>query len=225
MTHPAIDSTVLLDVVHSRDLGDSAHATLATLPPSQRARHDRLRRAVDRADYVAARAVARALVQKGTGVGSDRLVLRQQCPGCHRNDHGRPAVVIDGRAVADVSVSWSHSTGTVAAAVGLGSDVGIDVERTTSADPHHELLDIAVDREERASLASAPDRGRAFCDVWVRKEALVKLGVISLDQALRRSVEGILSEHPDTTVTSWEVPAREARVGLAVKRATRPPSR
>lgn len=217
--HAAVDPTVLSDVRPSSDLG-SLRSTLASLPGPQRQRHDGLQREMDRVDYVAARALARDLVGQGTGVSAERIAFSQFCPECDGVDHGRPVVVIDGRPADGLSISWSHSGGTVAAAFGSGSLVGIDVERTTGSEPDESLLELALAAEERARVAAAPDRGRAFRDTWVRKEALVKVGAVSLTEALRTSVATILSGDPATTVTSWEVLSCRAQVGLATRRDT-----
>lgn len=215
MTQPDIGTDALFDVRPSSSLNDSACSVLASIPASQRARHQRLLRVVDRTDYVAARALALELVGRGTGVATDRIIFYQRCATCDGDDHGRPVVFIDGREVERVSASWSHSSGTVAAAVGFGLSVGIDVERTSELEPNVELLSILTE-DERTSIAAAPNKSWAFRDLWVRKEALVKLGVVTLDEALCRPITSIVSANPTTSVMSWEIPACEAQVGLAV---------
>ncbi len=102
-----------------------------------------------------------------------RVVLEQRCEECG-GPHGRPYVV--GRP--EVSVSWSHSHGHVAAAASY-RPVGIDLESTSA---RRELTTRLLART--ATPAEAAEIGtdrEAFLRMWVIKEALVKVGVISLD--------------------------------------------
>ena len=89
-------------------------------------------------------------------------------------------------------VSLSHAKGVVAAACG-DRPVGIDLERWNASQPDHSDLDFALAPAERKRLQSMAASGAdadapitpaalAFLRLWVRKECLVKLGRITLDQ-------------------------------------------
>lgn len=125
-------------------------------------------------DRGAARALARQLVRDRTG--RDDVRFAQTCAECG-GPHGRPQVVGGG-----VHVGWSRTAGLVAAVV---ADVpcAVDVESLPSL--RTTTLPLALlDSRERAWTAAQPDPARAFAELWVRKEVLVKLGDLSLDEAL-----------------------------------------
>ena len=78
----------------------------------------------------------------------------------------------------DVEVSWSHSGGHVAAVAGAGR-LGIDLEpaagrRRTAA------IRAALTPSEARWVRAAPDPHAAFIRIWVRKEALIKIGALTL---------------------------------------------
>jgi 4'-phosphopantetheinyl transferase len=129
------------------------------------------RRGTDRLDYVAAHLLVRICAARLTRVPPWSLVIGQRCPGCDATDHGRPFV----RGRPGLSVSLSHTAGTVAAAAGW-SAVGVDVEATTGFVFDRRLAERALGPEEAAAVRAAPDPALAFLRRWVRKEALVKAG-------------------------------------------------
>lgn len=148
------------------------------LTPSEHAHARRLRNEQDRADYLAAHGAVRRCVGALVGVSPDRVNLTHLCPGCGSAEHGRPwAVVRDGPVV---PVSLSHARGVVAAAAGW-QDVGIDVEHMARRQPSGPLLDAALGPTERERLAAAADPAAEFVGIWVRKEALIKVGALRLD--------------------------------------------
>ena len=83
-------------------------------------------------------------------------------------EHGKPYV--DDKALC---FSVSHS-GRIAAVAADDMEIGLDVEQL----PEENRLRIA-DRffhpEERAYVAAAQDQRRAFCEIWTRKEAYLKM--------------------------------------------------
>lgn len=132
------------------------------LSPAELGRSTALARPRDREDFLAARVLVRLLLRSALAPDTDlatldRFALTQQCPRCG-GPHGRPVVDLPG-----VAVSWAHSGGYVAAALGPGS-VGVDVEPGDAATGH--------------VPASATTRS------WVRSEAIVKWGHGDVDAAL-----------------------------------------
>lgn len=143
-----------------------------------------------RPDFVAAHQLVRHCVARLAGSRPAEVVIEQSCEVCGRPGHGRPRVA--GRP--DLHLSLAHSRGVVAAAAGL-SPLGIDVE----ARPLPSLrLDEVADMLSPAELTvvrSAADPVEAFVRYWVRKEALVKLGFVDLDDLGRVDLAALPVAH------------------------------
>jgi phosphopantetheinyl transferase len=131
----------------------------------------------------AAPALARRLVTRLTGTTDARFT--QACAECG-GPHGRPQVVGGGG-----HVGWSRSDGLVAA---VAADVpcAVDVESLARLRTTPLPLDL-YPPGERAWVAAQDDPVRAFARLWVRKEVLVKLGGVSLDEALGLDVRASLA--------------------------------
>lgn len=142
----------------------------ADLTATEVRRRDRLARPSDRAAYTAAHLLVRACAGDLLEVPADSVVLDQRCPSCGGDDHGRPSV----RGCADVFVSLSHTLGHVAAMASF-APCGIDVQLRAGSIPRR-----ALTPREAAWVGIQPDPVAAFTRLWVRKEALVKLGVATL---------------------------------------------
>ncbi|PFG34324.1 4'-phosphopantetheinyl transferase family protein [Sanguibacter antarcticus] len=176
-----------------------------------------LRRAADRDDYTAAHALVRAcaarLVTAATGAPPDasRLVLTHRCPGCGSEEHGVPR--IDG--ISGLHVSLSRSDGVVAAVAGW-EPVGIDVQAVqalgavgadaATAPTAARLVAMALSPAEQALVAAHEAPEVAFARLWVRKEALLKVGVGTLDAlaGLEVSHGPAPGRHGAWTFTGWE---------------------
>ncbi|MBT2488592.1 4'-phosphopantetheinyl transferase superfamily protein [Streptomyces sp. ISL-96] len=164
----------LMMVEDSRSVlrGIGSYETLLT--PQEQARATLLTGA-DRPDYVAAHVLVRICAARLADVPPQSIVIEQRCPGCGATDHGRPYV----RDHPGLSVSLSHTRGTVAAAAGR-SPVGIDVETTAGFVFDPRLAERVLGAEAAAAVRTAADPALAFLRRWVRKEALVKVGHGSL---------------------------------------------
>jgi 4'-phosphopantetheinyl transferase len=157
-------------------------AVLAQLDGAERllsdvelARAGAFRRPSDRSDFIAAHALARVCAaERLPGAEPGGLTLVQRCDRCG-GAHGRPTVL----EAPELSVSLAHTGGYVAAIAGDGP-VGVDAERT---DGRADLAaaELALNAEELRAVLAAPDPGLAFLRQWVRKEALVKVGVAAID--------------------------------------------
>ncbi|WP_369389838.1 4'-phosphopantetheinyl transferase superfamily protein [Streptomyces sp. CG1] len=146
-----------------------------TLAPYERDRAARLPAGERREDYLAAHVLVRLCAARFLGVDPAALMLGQRCAECGGEDHGRPFL----RDRPDVGVSLSHTRGAVAAAAGPGP-VGVDVEDASDAVFSPRVAARVLAPAELAVVHADPDPARAFLRLWVRKEALVKVGVTTL---------------------------------------------
>lgn len=176
------------------------------LTATEQARHDRLRAERDRRSYLAAHRLVRVCAAELLGADADGVDLAQQCPECRLTDHGRPYVV----GAPEVHVSLSHTRGWVAA-MASRAPCGIDVEqvREVSAGVPRRVLSAA----EQAWVSGQDDPTRAFAVLWARKEALVKAGEGSIDDAARLEVLA------DERLRDWtDAPAEAAGSWVALAR-------
>jgi 4'-phosphopantetheinyl transferase len=147
---------------------------LHLLTPVERARAARLRRNTDRIGYVAAHVLVRLCAAHLFGLPLGTR-LGQRCPSCG-DPHGRPHLL----EYPEAGISLSHAGGVVAAAVAT-TPVGVDAEPLTSATGLGNLSHDIRSPAEALGLAGVTDVDAALLMLWVRKEALVKLGLITLD--------------------------------------------
>ncbi|MGW2489086.1 4'-phosphopantetheinyl transferase family protein [Streptomyces sp. NPDC001606] len=145
------------------------------LAPYERDRAARLPAGERRADYLAAHVLVRLCAARLLGVDPADLTLRQSCADCGGEDHGRPFL----REWPEVGVSLSHARGAVAAAAGPGP-VGVDVEDAADAVFSPRVAARVLAPAELAAVHADSDPARSFLRLWVRKEALVKVGVATL---------------------------------------------
>ena len=140
------------------------------LGPAELDRRVRMRRPVDRDDFTAARLLCRFLVilQRGGVLDAERLReihWEQVCDACG-GPHGAPRMTNG----VGIGISWAHSDGLVAAAVGPGQ-IGVDVQRV---DP----------RDDPPVRSVRPGSRSAAWLAFTRAEACVKAGLGSLDETL-----------------------------------------
>ncbi len=146
------------------------------MPAAEQAQAARYLRADDRDRFLLGRLMLRELIAAETG-------LEPMAVGLSRDAHGRPFLPDD----AGLDVNLSHSGDRVAAAIGRGLSVGIDVEQ------HRDGIDLAgvgrqvfTPNERAAILAAGAGAVAAFFRQWTLKEALVKaLGRGFLDDPRR----------------------------------------
>ncbi len=146
-------------------------AALNLLTDVERERAARFRHEAHRRDFVAAHLLARRCAARATGVPEDRLTLLQYCDRCGPG-HGRPYLA----EIPKLGISLSHSRGYVCAAVGPGR-VGVDAEHVPDGPLDESLAARALAPAERPLV---PDN-EALIRLWVRKEALIKRGELTLD--------------------------------------------
>lgn len=150
------------------------------LTARERRRAGALRHRADRDASVAAHLLVRycAAALTGRPVGSFELV--QHCAVCGSTEHGRPAMA----GLPGLHVSLAHTRGAVVAGAHR-RPIGVDVEGVRTADPDPGVLAATLTAAEAARVRAASDPSLAFLRHWVRKECLVKVGVVTLDELSR----------------------------------------
>ncbi|GAA3806576.1 hypothetical protein GCM10022226_28340 [Sphaerisporangium flaviroseum] len=154
-----------------------------TLTLAENERAERFLQERDRHDFVAAHLLVRQCAATYLGLSANDLTLVQHCEE-HGPGHGRPSIM----EVPDLGVSLSHTPGYVCAVVGMGQ-VGVDAELAPEGDADPEVAGLALTPRETALVGGD---NRRMIRQWVRKEALVKRGELSLDRFPRTD----LSELP-----------------------------
>jgi 4'-phosphopantetheinyl transferase len=143
----------------ARDLDTRA----SLLSADERVRIERLHRASDRANAVAAWTLVRLTLGAASGTDPRRLCFERACETCGRVGHGKPRLCAgDG----SWHFSLSHSGDLVVVAVSPLGPLGVDVESTSR------VID------ELQSLVQHPSEpqtsGVELLRVWTRKEAVLK---------------------------------------------------
>ncbi|GAA2269065.1 MULTISPECIES: 4'-phosphopantetheinyl transferase family protein [Kitasatospora] len=146
------------------------------LTDGERERAARFRQEATRRDFVAAHILVRLCAARLIGATATEVTLAQSCPGCGKADHGKPYLPDH----PGVHVSISHTKGVVAAAAGY-REVGVDVELAERTGTHPDVLERVLTEGELRLVEKHTDPQRAFLRQWVRKEALIKIGRLTLD--------------------------------------------
>ena len=172
-------------------------ALLPRLQSSELAKLNRFSRFRDQVQFATGRALLRSMIDAYAmePVGGWRL---------EQNGCGKPELM-QGTACADLRFNISHCEDLVAVVLGVGRDVGIDVEKVdTRLDPIA-LSRFCFSASERKSLeAMSPDeQTSAFCDLWCLMEAYVKargkgLAIPFCDFEFTRDSSGVRFSSPST---------------------------
>ncbi len=138
------------------------------LDDAERARANRFRFAADRNAYIAAHALARAMLSRRAGIAPHQWRFRATERGKPEIDpaFGRP----------DLRFSLSHTHGMVACAVACTARIGIDVEACATSVPVLETARRLFATSELRYLADLPadQLHAAFYRIWTLKEAYLK---------------------------------------------------
>ncbi|GGS50763.1 hypothetical protein GCM10010156_06870 [Planobispora rosea] len=170
-------------------------AGMALLTEIERERAARFVRESDRRDFVAAHVLVRRCAARLTGVPEDRLTLLQVCE-YHGPGHGRPYLA----EIPRLGLSLSHSRGYVCAVAGPGR-VGVDAERVPPGPLDESLAAQALAGAERALVRD----NDALIRLWVRKEALVKRGELTLDSLRATDLSALpLGPEREPRALEWE---------------------
>jgi 4'-phosphopantetheinyl transferase len=145
------------------------------LDEGERARLDKLRRAVDRERFVTAHALLRtvAAAHLGGGLNAVDVGLVSHCPRCGPGDHGQPRIAED----AGLFVSLCHAGTWAGVTITRAGPVGLDLELVDALTPlasgdAKEVL--SAGEQEWWQHISAAQKVATLAAVWTRKEALLK---------------------------------------------------
>lgn len=161
----------VVDVFWAHPHGGARAAAL--LDKREREQLARLRRAADRARYVAAHALLRLVVARTWGLDPSAVGVSATCGWCS-GPHGRPTVTCPpGRSALHVSIA--HAGDRVVVAATDAGPVGVDVEVDSCAD-FAGFDGVSLAESERRELArmSARQQTTGRTQMWVRKEAVLK---------------------------------------------------
>ncbi|GII02551.1 4'-phosphopantetheinyl transferase family protein [Planobispora takensis] len=161
-------------------------AGTALLTEVERERAARFARESDRRDFIAAHILLRRCAAKVTGVPEDRLTLLQVCE-YHGPGHGRPYLA----EIPRLGVSLSHSRGYVCAAAGPGR-IGVDAENVPPGPVDESLAAQFLAPAERPLVHD----NEALIRLWVRKEALIKRGELTMDGLRETDLSGLPLDVP-----------------------------
>ncbi|MFC7986861.1 4'-phosphopantetheinyl transferase superfamily protein [Streptomyces sp. NPDC057336] len=152
-------------------LGDEERARRASYPDSR-----------SRARFTAAHGVLRILLGRFLGVPATEVRMRCGPLGKPTLPPGAPPV----------HFSLSHSGGHAVAAVSVGREVGVDLDRPRDGFPLEAFVRRYFSPAERDLVLGAPpdERQRVFLALWTRKEALVKAAGSGIAVGVRQQVGG-----------------------------------
>ncbi len=176
---------------HTDDVLDMVAGTLTE---AERERAGRFTRKRDRLDFVAAHLLVRHCAAELLGTRACMLTVVQRCEGCGQA-HGRPWLA----EAPEVSISLAHTSGYVCAVAGFGR-VGVDAEHATNGPADERLVELALTPAE-AKLVGDDNRG--LIRQWVRKEALVKRGELTLDRLREADLSALPLEDGLSIPLEW----------------------
>jgi 4'-phosphopantetheinyl transferase len=155
-------------------------AATGLLDDEEHKRAERFIQAPDRLLYEVAHVTLRQVLGAHLGVDPAALLFeRETCPCCGEL-HGRPRVAAASLPADTPLPHFSLSHGGDLVLVGLASvPIGVDVERTASAQAVGEVRDLLhpAEQQELAAERTSGDgagEGEAFSRIWTRKEAYLK---------------------------------------------------
>jgi 4'-phosphopantetheinyl transferase len=164
-----------------------AIADASMLTPVERDRAERFERERDRLDFTAAHLLVRLCAARVLGLPPVAVTLLQHCDQCGPG-HGRPYLA----EAPGLGVSLSHTRGYVCAAVGRGR-VGVDAEHVPGGALDTMLAEQVLTPAERSRVLGNRDLIRQ----WVRKEALIKRGELTLAELGETDLSGLPPTEPD----------------------------
>jgi 4'-phosphopantetheinyl transferase len=184
----------------------------AWLDPTEQERAARFRFSIDRAHFIARRALLRAILSRLLGLPPQSLVYQT-------GPYGKPALftppalypakpsglqegetagVSAGTCLkpSDLRFSLSHSDGLVLVAVSIGRELGVDLEQIRRDFDYSQVAQQFYSPAEQAMLRSLPadDQPWGFYNAWTRKEAYIKAIGLGLSLPLD---DFVVSLHPD----------------------------
>jgi 4'-phosphopantetheinyl transferase len=158
---------------------DRRAALARALTPDEVARADRFVQARDRARFVVARGVLRAILGRYLGMAPAALRFHYPC-ACGRPDcdpvHRKPALVAASGGRHPLRFNLSHAQGLALYAVALEREVGVDLEAVSDEAATLAVAATIFGPAELAAWRALPPARQpaAFYAGWTRKEAYLK---------------------------------------------------
>lgn len=204
---PPSDVRIKHDEVHVWRAGlDIPAAQLAglreTLAGDEVTRAERFFFERDRAHFVAARGMLRALLSRYVGMAPHDLHFAYGA-------RGKPALINQAGQL-DVRFNLAHSHGRALYAIATGREVGVDLEYIRADVAGEQIAQRFFAPQEYAALQMLPasERQRAFFACWTRKEAYIKARGDGLAHALDQFAVSMTPD-PAVTLTATGVAAQE----------------
>lgn len=144
----------------------------AVLSPDERTRLQGFLRPQRACEFLLARLLMRHALMQASHCGLDDIEVDERRGAAPMvRIAGAPA---DG--ITQPAASLSHSRGWIACAVGVGSEIGVDIEVPAAERDLSSLADLAFTPQELSGLAqlTGPEREAAFYRLWCGKEAEYK---------------------------------------------------
>jgi 4'-phosphopantetheinyl transferase len=178
--------------VWSASLAQPAHeveALLQALSAEEQARAARYLARTARAEFIAARALLRALLAGYLSVPPAVLVFTH-------GPAGKPLLARPEGSGLHFNVSHSH--GLALFAFGVGLEVGVDVEALRPQEGHRDLARRFFSAAEAEALCALPpgQSEEAFFNAWTRKEAFLKATGLGLGYGSERVEVSLLPGEP-----------------------------
>jgi 4'-phosphopantetheinyl transferase len=200
---PIIDNGRVHVWVTDLDEQQAEMPQLSWLSTNERAKAARLKNPIDRRRYLASRIFTRRALSNLTGIA----------PGCLElivDKCGKPCLnlpEVSGRLPSGrlLGFNISHSENLLCVAIGLGCDVGVDIE---IVNPGLDVLAISrtcLDQEDIDLVRCSPlrERSAVFYRLWTRREAFAKM-----------QGHGVSSDHVHRTLNlSWSLESLEFTLG------------
>ncbi|GHD60874.1 4'-phosphopantetheinyl transferase family protein [Jeongeupia chitinilytica] len=220
-----MSQTQLYSMARSADVLSAVPDFHHWLTRAEQHRADAFLSATARSDFIAGHLLARLVAAHFTPTSASDLRLIQHC-ACCGGAHGLPR--LDGHP--ELHISISHTEGVAAAVAGL-HPVAIDIETLRDSERLLEIMPAALATAELARIRHLQAMGvsssstdsdaveRALLRTWVRKEAFVKLGLLTLDtlQSLDLSALAIEPDWVNGQTWSTEYNARQLTDFVAPK--------
>jgi 4'-phosphopantetheinyl transferase len=187
---------------------DQISGFLDSLAADERARAETLHFERDRAHFIVARGLLRAILGGYLVLAPERLVFSYGA-------YGKPVLAGD-CGDGTIRFNLSHSGGEALYAVARGREVGVDIERIRPDLAVAEIAERFFSRREVAALQELPvyQQRPAFFRIWTRKEAYIKgrgdglslpLGQFDVSLAAGDSEALIETRADQPNASSWSI--------------------
>jgi 4'-phosphopantetheinyl transferase len=176
-----------------------------TLSAEEQARAERFRFERDRAHFIAARAVLRAILGRYLGRAPAELTFTY-------NAYGKPDVAGD-RGEPPLRFNQSDSHGRALYAVTRGREVGVDLEFIRPEVVRERIAENFFSPHELAALRALPAelQPRGFFHCWTRKEAFIKARGLGLSLPLDQFDVTLAPGEPPALLHAQDDPQAAAR--------------